>query len=194
VCGARICKRLKSQGIDSKEFFLCSPCHPFLFLLFPSLSNVLCPLSHVSVPCLPSRTSQFFVFRPLSRLCSLPPVRCPVLRLCSLSPLRSLTSLFRVSRPLSPVLRVCSMSLVRCPQSYVSVPCLPSAVPSLTSLFLVSRPLSPVLRLCSLSLVLCTLSHVICPLSFILLSPSPKPYQLSQSPISLDLQYPLFYY
>jgi hypothetical protein len=82
-----------------------------------------------------------------------------------------------------PVLRLCFLSFALFALSNVSVPCLLSAVPSLTSLILVSHPLSPVLRLCSLSPVLFTLSHVICPLSPILLSPSPHPHQLSQCPL-----------
>ncbi len=50
------------------------------------------------------------------------------------------TSLFLVSRPLSPLSRLCSLSPVLCPLSHVSVPCLPSSVPSLTSLKFVSCP------------------------------------------------------
>ncbi len=123
---------------------------------------------------------------------------------CLTSYVPCLTSLYLVSRPLSPVLYLlCSLSSVLCPLSHISV--------------LVSRPMSPVLYLlCSLSSVLCPLSHVsvlvshplslpdvsrpsslspvlytlsqvICPLSPILLSPSPKPYQPPRCPISVAL-------
>ncbi len=87
----------------------------FLCLLLPSLSIVLCPLSHVFV--------------------------------CTLSPILyvpCLKSLFFVSRPLSPVSRI--KHTIRCPQSYVSVPCSPSSVPCLTALLLVCHPLCPVSR------------------------------------------------
>jgi len=105
-----------------------------------------------------------------------------------------------VTHSFVPFSRPHSLYLVSRLMSYVSVPCLPSSVTCLTCLFLASCLLSPVLHLlspflcpCLTSLfwspVLYTLSHVICPLSPILLSPSPKPYQLSQSPISLGLQY-----
>ncbi len=96
-----------------QSFFLCSLCHPFLCTLLPSLSNVLCPLSYVSVPCLssyvPSITSLFLAFRPLSyvsRLCSLSPVPCPLYYLsvpCLPSSVPCLTFLFLGSGPLYPV-------------------------------------------------------------------------------------------
>jgi hypothetical protein len=56
----------------------------------------------------------------------------------------SLTSLYFVSHYKTPVLCLCSLSPVLCPLSYISVPCLPSALPSLTSLslYLVLYPLS----------------------------------------------------
>ncbi len=91
-----------------------------------SLTNVLCPRSHVSVPCLPSSGP------------------------CLLSSVPCLTSLFLISPPLFPVSLLCSLSPILCFLSHVSVPCLPSSVHNLTSLFLVSRPLSPILSLCSL--------------------------------------------
>ncbi len=85
-----------------------------------------------------------------------------------------LTSLFLVSRPLSTVSCICvSLPTVRCPQSYVSVPCLPSSVHCLTYLSLAYRPLAPVLRLCSLynvyhvhfqSFSSFPLSPILCPL------------------------------
>jgi hypothetical protein len=61
---------------------------------------------------------------PVSRLCSLPPVRCPhaVSPLCSYSCLPSAV----------PALRLCSLSPVLCRLSHVSVPCLPSSVHCLT--------------------------------------------------------------
>ncbi len=165
------------------------PCPPFLCPLLPSLSNVLCPLSHVVVLCLPLYVpclmSLFLVSRPLS----------PVSWLCSLSPVLCLMALFLVSRPLShdsvpclpsSVSWLCSLSPVLCPLSHGSAPCLPSPVsgPVLTALILVLRPLSPVYQLsqcpffvalfhCSCPLLLCypssvSPSLVLCPLSFIL--------------------------
>jgi hypothetical protein len=66
------------------QSFLSSPCHSFLCPLLPFMSNVLCPLSHVFVLCLPYYVpclmSLFLVSRPLSsvsHICSLPTVRCP---------------------------------------------------------------------------------------------------------------------
>jgi hypothetical protein len=95
------------------EFFLCSPFNLVLCPFVPSLSNVICPLSHVSVPCLPSYdpylTSLLLVFLPLSSVSRLfvlcLPAPVPISRLCSLFPV------------LSP--------------SQVSVPCLPASVPCL---------------------------------------------------------------
>jgi hypothetical protein len=123
----------------------------FLCPLLPSLSNIQCPLSHVSalspILCLLNYcTSLFFVFRPLvpvSRLCSLPPVRCP-----------QSSSLFLVSRPLYPVSRLWP-SL----PSYVfcliwSVLCLPSSF--FVPLPLSTVPVSPFLWLCSTVPVLCS--------------------------------------
>ncbi len=78
-----------------------------------TLSSVLCPLSFLSVPCLPSYVSFY-------------------------------SSLFFVSRPLSPVLPLCSLSSVLCPLYHLSVPCLLSSIPCLTSLFLGSGSLYPV--------------------------------------------------
>ncbi len=157
------------------EFFLSFPCHPFLCPLLLSLPNVLClmshnsalspmspvlrlctlspvlfPLSHVSVPFLlspvPSLTSLFLASRPLSpvlRPCSLSPFLCPLSHISNpCLPSRDLSSFFC---SLYPVLRLCSLSPVPCPQSYVSVPCVPSSVPRLASMFLVSCPLSPAL-------------------------------------------------
>jgi hypothetical protein len=80
-----------------------------VFLLYPlSLSNVLCPLSHVFVVCLqsyvPCLTSLFLVYLPrpsISRICFLPTIRVP-----------NLTSLFLVSRPLCFVSQLCSLSYV----------------------------------------------------------------------------------
>jgi hypothetical protein len=202
-----------------RVFFLCSSCHLFLCPLLPSLSNVQCPLSHVSalspilcllsyvsVPCLPSSgtclTSLFLVSRPLvyvSRLCSLPSVRCPQSCLCSLSPVFCILSHVYVPclPSADPSLCLCSLSPVLCILSHVYVPCLPSSRSTcLTSMFLVSHPLYPASRLCSLSPILCTLPHiselvfgpfysVSCDLSSVSHppSPSPYPYQLSQLPL-----------
>jgi hypothetical protein len=119
---------------------------------------------------------------------SVPPVTLsyfPFSRPCLTSCVSCLTSLYLAYHPmspdmplcslsfvLSPLSRLCSLPPVRCTQSYVSVPCLPSAVLSLTplflvssplSLFLVSRPLSSVFRLCSLSPVRCPQSFVSVP-------------------------------
>ncbi len=55
-----------------------------------------------------------------------------------------LTSLFLVSRPLSPVSRFTSLHTLCCPQSYGSVPCSPYSIPCLTALLLVCHPLYPV--------------------------------------------------
>ncbi len=112
------------------------------------LSNILCLLSQVSVPCLlssvPCLTSLFHVSRPLfpvSRLRSLSPI------LCSLSHFSMPCFPPFVSHPLFHVSLLCSMS-------HFFVPCLPSSVPNLTSLFIVSRSLSPILSLCSLYSIL----------------------------------------
>ncbi len=75
------------------DFFLCSPCHPFLCplplsrlmsrpcLTFSSLSSVLCHLSYFSVPCLPCSVPCLtflslasHLLSTVVRLCSLPPV------------------------------------------------------------------------------------------------------------------------
>ncbi len=114
------------------------------------LSNVLCLLSQVSVPCLPSFvpcfTSLFLVSRPLFRvslLCSLSPILCSLSHFYVLCfpPFVShpcLTSLFLVSqfRPLFHVSLLCSLSPILCSQSHF--------------------PLFPVSRLCSLNPILCS--------------------------------------
>ncbi len=98
------------------------------------LPNALCPLSRISVPCVPCLTSLFFGSRPKSpvlRLCSVAPVLCFMSHVsvpCLVSSVPRRTSLFLVSRPLSPVSCLCSLSSVLCPLSHVSVPCLPSSV------------------------------------------------------------------
>ncbi len=131
------------------------------------------PLSPSAVACLPSFVSclkcLFLVSHPLfhfSRLCSLFPVHCSLSQVS----VPCLTSLFLISRPLSPLL--CTLSPVLCSMSQFSVPCLPSSVPCLTSLYLVSRPLFPVSvsHLCSFSSILCSMSHYFVPC---LLSPVP---------------------
>jgi hypothetical protein len=125
------------------------------------LSPFLCPLSHVSVPCLPSSipypTALLLVSHPLSPSHgSAPclPSSVPFSWLCSLSPILCplLMALLLVSHPLSP--------------SHGSAPCFPSSVPfswlcslspvlfpCLTSLLFVSHPLSPVSCICSLPTV-----------------------------------------
>ncbi len=93
------------------EFFLCSPSHPFFCLLLLSLSNVLCPMSHVSallpvlrplsyvsVPCLPS-----------SILCLTWSVPC-----LTSSFLRPLTPITWSTVPFSVALFLCSSSLFLC--------------------------------------------------------------------------------
>jgi hypothetical protein len=84
-----------------------------------SLSSVPCPLSYISIHCLPSSvpclTSLFLVpcpLSPVSHLCSLSPVLCP------------LSHISVPCRPsYVPVLHLCSFSPVLCPLSHVSVPC-----------------------------------------------------------------------
>jgi hypothetical protein len=108
--------------------------------------SVLFALSHGSAPCLPSSdpcltSLNVLVSRPLSpvsRICSLPTVRCP-------------QSLFLVSRPLSLVSRLCSLSPVLCtlPINCPSVPFCGYIPP-----FLSLAPLFPVLC-SSLSCPLC---------------------------------------
>jgi hypothetical protein len=100
-----------------------------------TLSSI--PLSPFPVPCLLSQVS-------IPIPCSLSHVSVPFLP----SSVPCLTSLFLVSRPLSPIL-----------MSHFFVSCLPPSVPFFTSLFLVSCPLFSVSLLCSLSPVLCSLSH-----------------------------------
>ncbi len=102
---------------------------------FPrSLIKVLCPLSHVSVPCLPSSVSCL-------------PSNVPCLTWsghCLPSSVPCLTTIFLVSHPLFSVSLLCSLSPIRRSLSHFSAPCLPSSLSCLTSLFLVSCPLSPV--------------------------------------------------
>jgi hypothetical protein len=100
-------------------------CHQYLCLLFPSLLDVLCPLSHIFVLSLMS----FGLCLPFYVPC--------------------LMYLFLGYRPLSPVLRLCSLYTVLYPLSHGSAPGLPSSVPCLTwsapclpSSFL--RPLTPI--------------------------------------------------
>jgi hypothetical protein len=104
-----------------------------------SLASVLCPLSHVSVPYLPSSvpylTYLFLVSRPLSP--------CPTALLLVSPPPPSYVSALSLLSPVPYISRICSLPTVRCPQSYASVPCIPSSI--------------PVSRLCSLSPVLCSL-------------------------------------
>jgi hypothetical protein len=121
--------------------FPLSPFHPFRCPLFLSLSNVLCPLSHFFVLCLPSYVpclmSLFLIFRPLSpvsQLCSLSPVFCTLSHvICFLSPILlsptpnpyqlSQCPLFCGSIPLFLSLLLCFQSsfppsLVLCPLSF----------------------------------------------------------------------------
>jgi hypothetical protein len=118
-----------------------------------SLSPVLCPLSHDSVPCLPSS---------VSCLCYLSPVLCPLSHgsaPCLPSSVPCLMALLLVSRPLSPALssRLSSLSSVLCT---LSINC--PSVPFFVALFHCSCPL----LLCYPSSV--SPSLVLCPLSFIL--------------------------
>ncbi len=75
---------------------------------------------------------------------SLSNVLCALSQVSALSAFPCLMSLFLVFCALCSVSRLCVLTPVGCPQSYVSVPCLPSSVPCLTPLFLVSHPLYPV--------------------------------------------------
>jgi hypothetical protein len=149
------------------EFFLSSPCHPFLCPLLLSLSYVLCPLSHVFVLCLSSYVP-----------CSLSLVLCP---LC------------HVSVPCLPSAVPCLTSLILVPHAS-SIPCLTALLLVSRPLYTVSHdlflspiflspspdryqlsqcPLCVALFHCSCPLLLCFLSSVpsslfLCPLSFIL--------------------------
>jgi hypothetical protein len=100
------------------------PLSPIPLSLLRSLSNVLCPLSHVFVICLPSYvpSSLFLVLCPL----------CHVSVPCLPSAVPNLTSLILVPHPLSPVSRLCSLYPILYPLSHGSAPCLPSSVPCLT--------------------------------------------------------------
>ncbi len=101
--------------------------------LFPvsclcSLSPILCPFSHFSVPCFPPFFSHSL--SPVSCLCSLFPVLCSLSHVsfpCIPSSVPCLASLFLVSHPLFSILRLCSLSPVLIPQCSVSVPCIPSS-------------------------------------------------------------------
>ncbi len=134
------------------SFSFAPPIPPFLCPLLPSLSMsyvpvsvlclvfcpmslssisvpVLCPLSHVSVPCLPSTvpslTSLILVSHPLSpvsRLCSLPPILCTLSHvICPLSPIL-------LSPPPHP------HQLSQCPLYCGSIPLFLSFVPLFLSL------------------------------------------------------------
>ncbi len=92
--------------------------HPLLCSLLPSLSSVLCPLSHVCVVCTLSPvlftlfTSLFLIFRPLypvSRLCFLPQSSVPSLASLVSHPLSPVS--YHFSCPLYPVLRSLSPTL-----------------------------------------------------------------------------------
>jgi hypothetical protein len=107
-------KSLRRTTCISK-FFLSSSCHPFFSLLLPSLSNFLCPLSHVFVLCLPS-------YVPCLTSLSLSPILCPLSHVsvpCLPSNVPSFKFLFLESQPLCYVLRLCSLSLVFCTLSHV---------------------------------------------------------------------------
>jgi len=107
-----------------------------------------------------------------------------VSRLCLGSrPMSPVSRLCLVSRPMSPVLRRCFLPPVRCPQSYVSVPCLTSYVPCLTSSVPCLTSAVPSLSFCSLSpsSALCLTWSVPCLLSSFLRPLTP--YQLSQCPL-----------
>jgi hypothetical protein len=132
------------SSLTSLYLFSC-PMSPVLRLC--SLSPVLCPLSHVSVPCLPSAVpslmSLFLVSHPLSsvsRLCSLSPVPCTLYHvICSLSPILLSPSHNPYSNcpsvPFSVALYYCS-----CPLLF----CFPLSIPP----SLVLCPLSFILREC----------------------------------------------
>ncbi len=146
------------------KFFFSSPCHS-LTPMSPSsvrVSNVLCPLSHVFVLCLPSYvpclTSLLLVFRPLYYISVL----------CLSSAVPSLAPLFLVSHPLSPVSQLCVVSRLLSCLTW-SVPSLPSSF--LRPLALSTVPVSPFLWLYSIVTVLC--SSVYRPLFLRLLSSVP---------------------
>jgi hypothetical protein len=133
------------------EYSLSSHCHPFRCPLLPSLSNVLCPLSHVFLLCL-------HPMFPALCLCSLSPILCFLSHVsvpCLPSSVSSLTSQFLIFFPLSPVSRLCSLSSVLCTLSQVicflsTILLSPTPNPQSTV------PVSPFLLLYSTVPVLCS--------------------------------------
>ncbi len=135
------------------EYFLCSPCHPFLCPLLLFLSNVLCPMSHGS---------------------ALSPVLCPLSNVfmpCLPSAVPSLMSLFLVYCALSHVSVPCLSVFVSCLTGFV--PCFPySFLRPLTPINYHSVPFTVTLFHCSCPLFLCFPSSV--PPSLVLCSSVPR--------------------
>ncbi len=128
-----MCENHLAHHVHLQNFPL-FPFYPFLCPLLLSLSNVLCPLSHVFVLCLPS----YLPFLCLCSICSMSPFICPLSHVsvpCLPSAVPSLTSLFLVSRPPSPHGSApCLLSSAE--------PCVTWSVTCLPSSFL--RPLTPI--------------------------------------------------
>ncbi len=95
---------------------------------FQSFSS-LSPVPHSYVPF--SRPCLTSFVPPLTSLYFVSRPMSPVLRLCFLIPVLCLTYLFLAYRPLSPVLRLCSLYPIY-PLSHNFAPCLPSSLPCLT--------------------------------------------------------------